>query len=89
MRDIVETSRFKKDVKRQKKRGGNFEKLADIVETLAEDGSLTTTLKPHPLSGGWKGIWDCHIEPDWLLLYEVSETEVVLHRTGTHSDLFG
>ena len=89
MRDIVETNRFKKDLKRQKKRGSNLEKLADIAEMLAESGSLPTTLKPHPLSGDWKGIWDCHIEPDWLLLYEVSETEVVLHRTGTHSDLFG
>jgi mRNA interferase YafQ len=88
MRDIVETSRFQKDLKRQKKRGSDLEKLADIVEILAATGALPRQFKPHPLTGEWKGVWDCHIEPDWLLLYDVSDTEVTLFRTGTHSDLF-
>lgn len=88
MRDIVETSRFRKDVKREKKRGSNLNKLADVVETLAQTGSLPAKFKPHILIGDWKGIWDCHIEPDWLLLYEITDDELTLHRTGTHSDLF-
>jgi mRNA interferase YafQ len=89
MRDIIETSRFKKDVKRQKKRGSDLEKLADVAELLALSGALPSHYRPHPLTGDWKGVWDCHIEPDWLLLYDVTDTEVILFRTGTHSDLFG
>jgi mRNA interferase YafQ len=88
MRDIVETSRFRKDVKREKKRGSNLNKLADVVEILSQTGSLPAKFKPHILTGDWKGIWDCHIEPDWLLLYEINDSELILHRTGTHSDLF-
>ena len=88
MRNIVETSRFRKDLKREKRRGNDLEKLVDIVDLLAEFGALPSKFKPHMLTGDWKGIWDCHIEPDWLLLYEVSESEVTLYRTGTHSDLF-
>ena len=88
MRNIVETSRFRKDLKREKRRGNDLEKLVDIVDLLAEFGALPSKFKPHMLTGDWKGIWDCHIEPDWLLLYEVGESEVTLYRTGTHSDLF-
>lgn len=76
-------------MKRQKKRGSDLEKLADVVELLAESGALPSKFKPHILTGDWKGIWDCHIEPDWLLLYELTDIDVTLHRTGTHSDLFG
>jgi mRNA interferase YafQ len=89
MRDTIETSRFKKDAKRQKKRGCDLEKLADIADLLVENGALPSHYRPHPLTGEWKGVWDCHVEPEWLLLYDVTDTEVTLHRTGTHSDLFG
>ena len=88
MRDITETSRFRKDLKRQKKRGRDLAKLADVMEILANSGFLPGNYKPHPLAGEWKGVWDCHLEPDWLLLYEVTDTKVLLYRTGTHSDLF-
>ncbi len=44
--------------------------------------------KPHPLKGEWKNYWDCHIDPDWLLIYRITENEVLLARTGTHADLF-
>ncbi len=88
MRTIVETSRFRKDLKRQKKRGGNLKKLVEIVEQLAEKGALPNKYKPHPLSGEWKDVWDCHIESDWILLYSISDIEVTLYRTGTHADLF-
>lgn len=88
MRKITVTSRFRKDIKRQKKRGCDLEKLADVVEVLAENGELPKKFKPHQLQGEWSGVWDCHVAPDWLLLYEVTDTEVVLFRTGTHTDLF-
>ena len=60
-----------------------------VVELLAETGQLPVAYRPHPLSGEWAGVWECHIEADWLLIYEVTPTEVLLIRTGTHKDLFG
>jgi mRNA interferase YafQ len=58
------------------------------VQALREGRSLPAPVRPHPLKGEWKGHWECHITPDWLLIYKFSESEVVLARTGTHSDLF-
>ena len=79
---------FERDFKRQKRRGKDIEDLFAAVELLAETGSLPTTYRPHQLSGEWKGVWECHIEADWLLLFEVTRAEVILIRTGTHADLF-
>jgi mRNA interferase YafQ len=62
--------------------------LIAAVELLAETGTLPEGYRPHKLTGEWKGVWECHIEPDWLLIYDVTPTEVLLIRTGTHSDLF-
>jgi len=62
--------------------------LIAVVELLAQDGELPAGYRPHRLSGEWKGIWECHIEPDWLLIYDVTPEEVLLIRTGTHLDLF-
>jgi mRNA interferase YafQ len=56
---------------------------------LAETGSLPEAYRPHPLSGDWKGVLECHIEPDWRLIYQVTPDEITLIRTGTHRDLFG
>jgi mRNA interferase YafQ len=88
MRRIVQRKQFGNDLKRQKRRGKDLEELVAAVELLAETGALPAGYRPHKLSGEWKGVWECHIESDWLLLYDVSGTEVVLIRTGTHSDLF-
>ena len=88
MRRIAPRKRFLNDLKRMKRRGNEVEGLIAAVELLAETGTLPAGYRPHRLSGAWKGIWECHIEPDWLLIYEVSDTEVRLLRTGTHSDLF-
>ena len=76
-------------MKRQKRRGKNVEEFLEAVELLAEQGELPAAYRPHRLSGDWKGVWECHIEPDWLLIYVVTEAEVHLIRTGTHKDLFG
>ena len=89
MRRIREHARFRADLKRQKRRGLGVDELVAVVDLLAEDGGLPPEYRPHQLTGEWKGVWECHIEPDWLLIYEVTANEVVLIRTGTHADLFG
>ena len=88
MRRIAQQRRFKLDLKRHKRRGKNIEDLIGVVELLAETVTLPDGCRPHRLSGEWKGVWECHIEPDWLLIYTITPVEVLLIRTGTHSDLF-
>ncbi len=88
MRRIVQRKQFRADVKRQKRRGKDIEELIAAVELLAEEGTLSAVYAAHRLSGTWSGVWECHIEPDWLLIYTVTDEEVLLIRTGTHADLF-
>jgi mRNA interferase YafQ len=88
MRHVTQRRRFRDDLKQQKRRGKDIEDLIAAVELLVEDGILPAHYHPHKLTGEWKGLWECHIEPDWLLIYEVTATEVVLIRTGSHADLF-
>ncbi len=88
MKKIIQTSRFRKDLKRMKRRGKDKEKLFYTVELLVRYGYLSARFKPHKLSGRWENVWECHIEPDWLLIYYVTEKEIMLIRTGTHADLF-
>jgi len=88
MRRVAQRRQFRNDIKRQKRRGKDIEELIAAVELLVEQGSLPAAYRPHRLSGEWRGVWECHIEPDWLLIYAVSDEEVLLIRTGTHADLF-
>ena len=88
MRRITQRKQFRNDLRREKRRGRDIEELIAAVELLAETGTLPEGYRPHKLTGEWKGIWECHIEPDWLLIYDITATEVLLIRTGTHSDLF-
>lgn len=89
MRTIRYTNQFKKDYKRAKKRGHNELRLKVVIDQLANDQSLPTQYRDHELVGNYIGIRECHIEPDWLLLYRLEgETELILVRTGSHSDLF-
>lgn len=88
MRHVAQRKQFRDDVKRQRRRGKDIEELITVVELLAEEGGLPPAYRPHRLSGEWSGVWECHIEPDWLLIYVVTEEEVLLIRTGTHDDLF-
>ncbi len=88
MREIVTTKRFERDLKRAKKRQKDIEKLFEIVHKLCTDEVIEQRHRPHALVGNWKPFWELHIEPDWLLVYEVSDDEVYLYRTGTHADLF-
>lgn len=89
MKRIEFGSAFKKDHKRMMKRGASLSKLDSVIELLMTDMPLPHRNRPHMLSGEWKGFWECHIEPDWLLIYDLDDAEVLtLHRMGTHSDLF-
>jgi mRNA interferase YafQ len=82
------TAKFKRDLKRQVQRGRNPEKLYAVIVVLCARRPLPKSLQDHALTGEGKGWRDCHLEPDWLLIYRTTETELVLGRTGTHSDLF-
>lgn len=81
---------FKKDFKRIKKCGYDISRLEKIVELLANEVPLPEQFKDHNLSGNYNGFRECHIAPDWLLIYQVNnnELDLVLSRTGSHSDLF-
>lgn len=88
--EIQRTSQFKKDFKLAVKRDCNVEKLQKVVTILASGETLPDEYRDHSLRGNYIGYRECHIEPDWLLVYKISENVLVLtlYRTGTHSDLF-
>jgi mRNA interferase YafQ len=90
VRTFSRTSQFKQDVKRAEKRGREMAKLKAALELLMDDQPLPPELKDHPLRGDFAGSRDCHLEPDWLLIYTLTENDahVRFERTGTHSDLF-
>ena len=85
---VLTTTAFEKDLRRTRKQGKNIDKLEEVVDILQAQDSLPPRCRPHPLRGRWTGHWDCHIEPDWLLLYRVTETALILVRTGSHAELF-
>ena len=82
------TSRFLKDLKLAKKRGYEIDKLEAIVDLLQAQQSLPPKNKDHTLTGEWNHHRECHIQPDWLLIYRIEATFLILERTGTHADLF-
>ena len=88
--EIKNTTQFKKDYKLDKRRGLDISLLKSIVTKLANGESLDPKYKDHPLTGNWIGHRECHIQPDWLLVYRYEDDVLVLTlvRTGTHSDLF-
>lgn len=90
MLEIKTTSRFKRDLKICMRRGYNMDALGDVVDALARSEELPEKNKDHALTGDYTGCRECHIAPDWLLIYKVSGDSLVLYlmRTGTHSDLF-
>jgi len=84
----VRTSQFKRDVKLAEKRGKKMKSLKDIMVSLINEEPLEQKHKDHKLTGNYKDHRECHIEPDWLLIYRISKREIIFERTGTHSDLF-
>ena len=88
---VKPTGPFRKDLKLAKKRGLQLSDLYTVMDLLATGEPLPPKYRNHLLHGDYKGYWECHINPDWLLLYE-KDTEIriiSLYRTGTHSDIFG
>ena len=81
-------AQFRKDVKLAQRRGKDMEKLRAVVPLLLQGDPLPPKYKDHPLSGNWKHHRDCHIEPDWVLIYKIDGEDLYVVRTGSHSDLF-
>ncbi|MFZ1977507.1 MAG: type II toxin-antitoxin system YafQ family toxin [Bacteroidota bacterium] len=88
MLTLRRVSQFKKDYKRCLKRGHDIEQLHAIIEMLANGKKLDAKYIDHSLLGDYKDCRECHIDPDWLLIYKLTENELILIRTGTHTDLF-
>ena len=90
MLKVVPSNQFKKDLKLAKKRGFNINHLSKVVNTLAAQKKLDAKYRDHSLTGEYKDFRECHIEPDWILIYRVEKDalELFLFRTGTHSDFF-
>ena len=90
MLELKQTSQFKKDLRRMVKRGANMELLDEVIMMLRERKTLPAKYEDHPLTGNWAGYRDCHIQPDWLLIYRIDDDALILiaTRTGTHSEIF-
>lgn len=90
MYEIVTSNRFKKDLKVALKRGYKLDKLKTVIDCLASGQPLAEKYKDHVLTGNFEGFRECHISPDWILVYRIEEDDLLLYllRTGTHSDLF-
>ena len=82
-----QTKRFKKDYDRVKKRGKDIEKLKRIIDMLLDESPLPPERRDHPLTGDLAGFRNCHIEPDWVLIYAVQGDDLILFRTGSHADI--
>ncbi len=87
---VKPSNQFQKDLKKAKKRGYKIDLLTEVIKMLADGNTLPEKYKDHKLSGDFIGCRECHITPDWLLIYEIDNGELLLYltRTGTHSDLF-
>ena len=91
MYEIQFTTKMKRDVKRMKKRGKDIDKLTVVLSNLADGIPLPKQNRDHQLTGNMSDFRECHIEPDWLLIYQIHDDTLILTATGTgsHSDLFG
>ena len=88
MKTLVLTTQFKRDLKLCSRRNCNISKLKQALDILAAGQTLPPQYRNHPLIGNWRPKRECHLAPDWLLIYETNEQEVRCARTGTYSDLF-
>ena len=88
MRQPSFTRQFEKDLKRMGKRGKELSKIKEVMTLLIAEEQLAERYRDHALIGNYKGRRECHIEPNWLLIYKLAGDEIIFERTGTHSDLF-
>jgi mRNA interferase YafQ len=88
MRTIIYTNQFKKDFKHVQRQNKDLTKLKTVIAKLAAGEPLDEKFKDHAMQGDYAGTHDCHINPDWLLIYTIVDDELRLIRTGSHSELF-
>lgn len=88
MLEIQATGAFKKDLKRALKRGKDPDRLQFLLGLLSMGVALPKQYENHRLSGNWSNYWECHIDPDWILIYKIKSDTIILARTGSHNDLF-
>lgn len=90
MYKVFFSNKFEKNITLCIKRGLDIKKLYTAIELLRQSGKLPDKYKPHKLAGKYKGLWECHLQPDWLLVWQQNDTELILlfTNTGTHADLF-
>lgn len=88
MKTLVRSTQFKKDVKAAKKRGQDMEILKNTILMLLKDEVLPESYRDHQLTGNYKAYRECHMQPDWLLIYQKEDDMILFYRTGTHSELF-
>ncbi len=89
MRDLKYAKQFAKDIKLLTRRGKDMAKLRHLIELLVDSRALLAKFKDHPLSGDFSGFRECHLESDWLVVYQMDPHTLYLVRTGTHADIFG
>lgn len=85
---IRQTSRFRRDIKRFLRQGADISRLEAVVSSLVDEEPLDEGYRDHTLIGNWRGFRECHIQPDWLLIYRIEVGELQLARTGSHAELF-
>lgn len=88
-RELLVSGAFKRDLKRLRSRGLDLAKLQTVIVLLRRDEPLPPRARPHRLCREWESAWECHVAPDWLLIYDYEGSKLALIRTGTHADLFG
>jgi mRNA interferase YafQ len=87
--ELRTTTAFERDLRRVKRQGKDLDEMEMIVNRLQAREPLPARCRPHPLRGAWVGHWDCHVAPDWILLYKLTDRVLILVRTGSHAELFG
>lgn len=90
MYEIIYTGQFRRSLKRCASRGLNIKEFMTVLDILQQEGALPAQYRPHKLKGKYRGCWECHINPDWLLIWQQDNRQLrlLLIDTGTHSDLF-
>lgn len=88
MLEPVYLRKFEGELEKAQKRGKDIEKIKAVMKLLVKEVPLPAKNRNHKLKGEYAGYWECHVEPDWLLVYKKTDTEIIFTRTGTHSDLF-
>lgn len=88
MRTPNYTAQFERDLRLLQRRGKDIEKLKQVLKALINEELLAERYRDHPLKGSYKNRRECHLEPDWLLIYKLNDDEIIFERTGRHSDLF-